>query len=115
MQDQPIHVLTTVATFTCEQLLCNASAVAETFMGFAWKVASVMCSDVATYQYPTRNATADQCRLFAQVDAGSELLLDAQAGCRSRLVGSMSEEGVSYRNAAGNQQINSYLTLNFRK
>lgn len=86
-QANPMPVLTTVATLTCQQVLCNASAVADTFMGFAWKVYSLLYLNNNQYQYPIPNATVDQCRAFSQAD----LIADAQTGCRIRLVGNMLE------------------------
>lgn len=82
-----LPVMTTVATFTCQQVLCNISAVADTFMGFAWKVCS-SAPDNVPFQYSILNETLDQDCAFFQ----GQLIADAQTGCRIRLVGNVMEE-----------------------
>ena len=101
-------VMTTVATLTCQQVLCNASAVADTFMGFAWKMYSVLCSNIPKYQYPNLNATAEQCGIFARAEIPS----NARAGCESGLVGSLLEV-VTYTNEGDERTTKTALGLQF--
>jgi hypothetical protein len=78
----PSPVMSTVVNLTCQQVLCNTTAIASTFMGYAWnKLNSFgVCPDM--YHLP--NATFDQCREITQQTI---ITAPVVAGCKSRFVG----------------------------
>lgn len=108
-QMNSLPIMTTVATFTCQQVLCNISAVADTFMGFAWKVCSSVLGN-GPFDFPIPNATLDQACAFSQ----GQLIADAKTGCGIRLVGNVLQEiAVTSENPDGSPQTVAATALQF--